>query len=319
MVFTKFRFSKFPASLFHHSHSRSWEHEDGPSLLMRSRMKANNVPHLEPQVPMSCPSSGWPTGLSHRLQVDVWDAAGNGFNSHCSPPDAGQRSVIFRYCFCCFCFLKSVTLVAREPIDCTCWSSRWLNLEVVCFHIALKWRKRKGNWLEDWTPVEFKCSLKPRCLLNHLTSACDGFHFLLPTSCKFLFLTHSRRCCVWIITMLERHLFSRRFSGRCLPCLDRASHGGVSHLPAPTLAGMEFAWTGPLIGGQGLFTEWPLRSKGLSSASTPCWPSEAGAHTLPGSTQGPATSRLFLLRSYTWATVPCLSLPSAGTRQTPDF
>ena len=51
--------------------------------------------------------------------------------------------------------------------------------------------------------------------------------------------------------MLERHLFSRRFSGRCLPCLDRVSH--VFHLPAPTLAGttvcMEWAldqWAVPI-------------------------------------------------------------------------
>ena len=96
------------------------------------------------------------------------------------------------------------------------------------------WRwEEKG--MTGWTSVEFKCSLKPRCLLNHLTSTCDCFNVLLPTSCKFLFPTHSRHYRLWIITMVERHLFSRRFSGRCLPRLDWVSP--VFHLPAPTLAG----------------------------------------------------------------------------------
>lgn len=93
--------------------------------------------------------------------------------------------------------------------------------------------------------------LKPRCLLNHLTSTCDCFNVLLPTSCKFLFPTHSRRYRLWRITMVERHLFSGRFSGRYLPCLDWVSP--VFHLPAPTLAGtgvcMEWAldqWAVPV-------------------------------------------------------------------------
>lgn len=111
----------------------------------RLAMGARSLPHVHRCVDTVSPS--WPvrraplplalfwlTSLSHRLQVDVWDTAGNGFNSHRGPANTRQRSVIFYYRFCCVCFLKSVTLEAREPIDWVCWSWRWRELEVVCFH-----------------------------------------------------------------------------------------------------------------------------------------------------------------------------------------
>lgn len=53
-----------------------------------------------------------------------------------------------------------------------------------------------GELTRRWSLSGIKAFSQPEMFINHLTFACDGFNILLPTSCKFYFLTHSRHCSV---------------------------------------------------------------------------------------------------------------------------
>lgn len=106
--------------------------------------------------------------------------------------------------------------------------------------------------------------LKPRCLLNHLTSTCDCFSVLLPTSYFIIPLPDT----FW------RYRFVNNNYGRDI-CFPEGSLGGIFRVRLSVTclssASPHPGWhwrlhgVGPRSVGQCLFTEGPPRAEGCQS------------------------------------------------------